>query len=377
VKRRPRKYLPGDRSKLRYWLIVSGFVLADVSAGAFTLGTAVLLLGMALHLWSKGSLNQNHILAETGPYRWVRHPFYLANALIDLGLCVIINRTEVLLVYLPLWLAGYWKSVQQEERVLETLFGERYRQYKRKVPSLLPWRIPEHTEGPPAFSWRNRNIANGSEIPRLLRLAGYPLALFSASELREMGLGFFSDLSAGVVALWFFLLLSCASFVLKRKLKKHPLAMPPWMTTGAARNAFVVFLLTAAFFFHFAESEMDYGDFVVGALLCIGLFLAVFLARRLIGSVAELATLMEGLILIVVCFLAELPWLALLPMSYYSALWVDGVGATASRLPHIWIPEFRMPWVRLELILIAGVVLVLWKERFDAVKAFYLTFGGF
>jgi hypothetical protein len=122
---------------------------------------------------------------------------------------------------------------------------------------------------------------------------------------------------------------------------------------------------------------MDYGDFVVGALLCIGLFLAVFLARRLIGSVAELATLMEGLILIVVCFLAELPWLALLPMSYYSALWVDGVGATASRLPHIWIPEFRMPWVRLELILIAGVALVLWKERFDAVKAFYLTFGGF
>jgi hypothetical protein len=151
--------------------------------------------------------------------------------------------------------------------------------------------------------------------------------------------------------------------------------MPAWMTTDTARNAFVIFLLAAAFFSHLAESEMDYGEFLGVLLLTVCLFFLVFLARRMIGSVADLATLLEGLILIVVCFLGELPWLTFLPMSYYSALWVNGV-----RLPSnpafsvLSVPECAVPWVRLELILTVGVILVLWKEHFDSMKAFRLIF---
>lgn len=370
--RRLQKYLPTDRSKLRYWLIVSGLVLADLTPGTFASGTVLLFIGMALHLWSKGNLHQNKIITQTGPYGWVRHPFYLANAAVDLGLCLIINRIEVTLIYFFVWFIAYSRAISREEQRLETVFGEKFREYKLKVPGFVPWRLPASGVRR-GFSWQNHNIAHGSEIPRLLRLAGYPLLFVSASELRALGTDFFTELGVGFVALWSFVFLSCASFTLKRKLKKQKLAMPHWITEDSARNIFVLLLLGCAFLFPSPEVEMNYAEFVFAAALSVALFLLVFIARRTLDAAPALATLVEGVILILICFLAEMPWLGFVPMSYYSALWVNGGTGETTAAPYSFIPPFTIPWLRLQTILTAGVCLMVWKESFDDLRGFFLT----
>ena len=365
-----RKYLPTDRSKLRYWLVVSGFALADVTPEAFALGTLFLLIGMALHLWAKGTLRQNEVLAQTGPYRWVRHPFYLANALIDLGLCLIINRIEVLIIFFLFWIIAYGRAVRREERTLETLFGHKFTEYRTKTPCFVPWRF-SHARGlRDAFSWQNPNIAKGSEVPRLLRLTGYPLLFVCGSELRGMGADFFTEFGIGVLGLWGFLFLSCISFIVNLKLRKQRLAVPAWATTLPIRNAFVLCLVSYAFLLQSLEMEMDYTEFLVGALISLALFLLVLIGRRSIESEAGVPMLMEGLILIVICFLAELPWLSFLPLAYYSGMWVNASRETDTMAPYAFFPHFNESWIRLQVILTAGVGLMVWKESFDDLRGF-------
>jgi hypothetical protein len=74
-----------------------------------------------------------------GPYRWVRHPLYS---------CVIVliwsspELTADRLLFDVLWTAWICAGAVLEERDLVAEFGEDYRDYRRKVPMLVPWRGP-------------------------------------------------------------------------------------------------------------------------------------------------------------------------------------------------------------------------------------------
>lgn len=74
-----------------------------------------------------------------GPYRWVRHPLYS---------CVIVliwsspDLTADRLLFNVLWTAWICAGAALEEQDLVTVFGEDYREYRRKVPMLVPWRGP-------------------------------------------------------------------------------------------------------------------------------------------------------------------------------------------------------------------------------------------
>lgn len=71
----------------------------------------------------------------SGPYRWVRHPFYL--------FCIILiwsgpDLTSDRLLYNFLWTAWVIVGAILEERDLVARFGEEYRDYQKKVPMLFP-----------------------------------------------------------------------------------------------------------------------------------------------------------------------------------------------------------------------------------------------
>jgi protein-S-isoprenylcysteine O-methyltransferase Ste14 len=74
-----------------------------------------------------------------GPYRWVRHPLYS---------CVIVliwsspELTADRLLFNVLWTAWICAGAVLEEWDLVADFGEDYREYRRKVPMLVPWRGP-------------------------------------------------------------------------------------------------------------------------------------------------------------------------------------------------------------------------------------------
>ena len=138
---------PLNRGGLRFYLVtialVAGTLLArTTSPRSILAGLPCLILGVWLHTWAKGCLRQNRVVATIGPYRFVRHPFYLANALIDAGLVVMAGWWP-LAVVLPLWwLAIYIPVIRGEERYLTENFPDEYPEYKQRVPCLIPWRRP-------------------------------------------------------------------------------------------------------------------------------------------------------------------------------------------------------------------------------------------
>jgi hypothetical protein len=183
---------PWNRGGLRYCLVVVALLRGAATSGTIAAGIPCLLLGTILHFWAKGCLRQNQVVAQGGPYRFVRHPFYLANGLIDAGIAIM-SGWWALGVMLPAWwLVVYLPVMRKEEAHLLGLFGRVYADYRRRVPRLIPWRRPLPAGGE-GFRWSNRNIAVEGEIPRALRLLAYPLLFFVVTDLRIKGLSFFSD----------------------------------------------------------------------------------------------------------------------------------------------------------------------------------------
>ena len=76
-----------------------------------------------------------------GPYVWVRHPLYFL-VLLLIWSCP--DLTVDRLFFNFLWSAWIYVGTILEEKDLVSDFGEDYRQYKRKVPMLMPWKGPAY-----------------------------------------------------------------------------------------------------------------------------------------------------------------------------------------------------------------------------------------
>jgi protein-S-isoprenylcysteine O-methyltransferase Ste14 len=74
-----------------------------------------------------------------GPYLWVRHPLYFFMIAL-IWSCPDVNSDRLL--FNVLWTLWMVLGSYLEEKDLVAEFGERYRQYQKTVPMLLPWRGP-------------------------------------------------------------------------------------------------------------------------------------------------------------------------------------------------------------------------------------------
>lgn len=110
----------------------------------FLLVAAGLALAVAARLWLGGNwsgvvtLNQDHELIRSGPYRWVRHPIYTGILLALMGSAIALGEVRGLLA-LALFAVAFLRRVALEERLLIEEFGTAYRQYRHEVPALVPW----------------------------------------------------------------------------------------------------------------------------------------------------------------------------------------------------------------------------------------------
>jgi len=106
--------------------------------------------GIALYLWgywtlgrmfgiSSGfgaTLYQNHELIRMGPYRYVRHPMYLAVILAAFG-ALSIFRTWAMVLFSVSSL-GVIARARREERLLAEEFGEAWKNYRQEVNTWIP-----------------------------------------------------------------------------------------------------------------------------------------------------------------------------------------------------------------------------------------------
>ncbi|RLF40535.1 MAG: hypothetical protein DRN12_05190, partial [Thermoplasmata archaeon] len=91
-------------------------------------------------------------LITGGPYRFIRHPLYLANFLIISGLLLYLGDPLILMVViLTGYIFCYYHFAAYEERMLDHYPG--YHDYKRRVHPILPLSIYRRSRG--EFRWRN------------------------------------------------------------------------------------------------------------------------------------------------------------------------------------------------------------------------------
>ena len=110
-------------------------------------GVVLLVVAIAFLQWTLTSLGRNltdtvvtrrdATLVTHGPYRWVRHPFYDAMALVILALSMIAANWFFLLTGSLVFLLLAVRSGREEAR-LEARFGEAYRAYVKRTGRFLP-----------------------------------------------------------------------------------------------------------------------------------------------------------------------------------------------------------------------------------------------
>ena len=108
------------------------------------------MLGLGLLTWTLRSLGTNltdtvvtrhaHTLVTKGPYRWVRHPFYDAMAMLIVAFALIAANWFVLVTGAVAFVLPAARSRTEEAHLLARS-GEPYRVYRERTGRFLPkWR---------------------------------------------------------------------------------------------------------------------------------------------------------------------------------------------------------------------------------------------
>ena len=104
------------------------------------LGIPLILLGLALNIWSVRSLRKRKTTIEfnevpdrlvtEGPFRVSRNPIYLSGLILSLGIAIVLGSliTFIFPIMTLIILDRYY--IPAEERILEKTFGNEYRIYK-------------------------------------------------------------------------------------------------------------------------------------------------------------------------------------------------------------------------------------------------------
>jgi protein-S-isoprenylcysteine O-methyltransferase Ste14 len=150
-----------DKSSLwwLYGLITLGYALS-FSIGAtkigriyywntfFAIGMALVVIGLMIRIHSILTLKQyftysvakveNHKIIETGLYKFIRHPGYLGQLIIFIGISTSIsNWLSVLAMMIPITL-GYLYRINIEERFMFKQLGQDYLNYQKRTKIIIP-----------------------------------------------------------------------------------------------------------------------------------------------------------------------------------------------------------------------------------------------
>ena len=101
----------------------------------------------SLFFWTLHNLGKNltdtvvtrkeHFLVTSGPYRWVRHPFYSSGTLFMLANAVAAANWFLALAGVLFFILILIRT-QKEEQILLARFGDEYRNYMRQTGRFLP-----------------------------------------------------------------------------------------------------------------------------------------------------------------------------------------------------------------------------------------------
>ena len=154
------KSIPSGRSRFFRWRMRSGFfllplifVLARPTRPSLIAALVVAVTGLALRLWASGYIEKDRKLATGGPYAHTRHPLYVGNALLAVGLALA-SASPWALVLVAAYVAAFYPPIMRtEDRFLSQTFPADFESWAREVPGHFPC-LRAKGPGGGAFRWR-------------------------------------------------------------------------------------------------------------------------------------------------------------------------------------------------------------------------------
>ncbi len=113
-------------------------IFCTVATAEIGVAFFLLFLGSFVHFLSKGVLIRNEVLCTEGIYRIVRHPYYLANFLIDSSFCLMSGNHYLVLLYPFLFFWSYGPTLRKEEGTLTEKHGDSSVAYLLSTPPVFP-----------------------------------------------------------------------------------------------------------------------------------------------------------------------------------------------------------------------------------------------
>ena len=151
------------------------------------IGFCLLAIGCFLHIVAKGVLIRNVVLCDSGIYGLVRHPYYLANYLIDSGFCVLSGNLYLAAAYPFLFFWSYGPTLRQEERFLASKYGSTFQEDSFNIPQVFPDRASLKSWGRllEGFSVKRITLNEYARITRFCS-AGFAIMFVHAVDLRRL-----------------------------------------------------------------------------------------------------------------------------------------------------------------------------------------------
>ncbi len=213
-----------NRSNLRNIIIVISFLSALVCPiDSIRIFVSFLLLSMGcfFHFVTKGVLIRNVVLCKDGTYSVVRHPYYLANYLIDSSFCLLSGNIYLLLIYPLLFYWAYGPTLRKEENFLTSIYGDEYVKYSLEIPQIFPdaYSIKNWREIIHGFS-RKRITTN--ELSRMLRFwaTGFFIVFLHSitkDGFERLNLSYLKNNHGGLTLLSLVIILYVTSLIIKGK----------------------------------------------------------------------------------------------------------------------------------------------------------------
>jgi protein-S-isoprenylcysteine O-methyltransferase Ste14 len=206
-------------------LSVSSAVFCTVTTAEISVAFFLLLLGSFVHFLSKGVLIRNEVLCTEGIYRIIRHPYYLANFLVDFSFCLMSGNHYLVLLYPFLFFWSYGPTLRKEEGTLTEKHGDSSVAYLLSTPPVFPDRRSiQHVRR--LFAGFSLTRVSGKEVARIVRF--YAMALLILAFHQGRGKTSLVDVLSDrgtLMLLAAALLLYAASFTIL-KLRKRAIERP-------------------------------------------------------------------------------------------------------------------------------------------------------
>lgn len=168
-------------------IAASALLLGQPTPQSLLIGLVVSVAGEALRIITAGYGYRLGELSVRGPYRFVRHPYFLGTALFHIGMWLAAREVYIIGIGMALMCIVNQRALAHDEERLRRHLGPRYVEYLVAVPSFLPrlWPVAAGDLDERRFSLRTAVLTGRHhELPALLWLLGfYGCSALAANQL--------------------------------------------------------------------------------------------------------------------------------------------------------------------------------------------------